>query len=404
MGFRTIAKRSKKTGKITNKKYSGIEEYYRDSDVDKSTVAFYITYREADGTRKKVKTDAKNKEEALKCLNDKKSEIQQEKKDMQKGSLRLEQKMMHNTLTLDDVAKLYHPTKTNPEAKRNKAKYYNHISPTLGMKKISKISTEDIKHLSTILENKKSIRGEPLNPRTVKDIIENLRVIFNWAIEKKYVSQNPVIVKKIIVTDNNEAGRVLTDEELNKLWNIDALKSNERLFLFLKTCYLTGARPAGVIDIQVKHINFTDKKITIKAMKKGKSYKANANEELLKLLKAWIKKHSLIHDNYIFYPIQRYMRAKTAEEKAKLKNTPARYEGYSKLLRKIFDENFNQNIGSYDLAYRVSVYTMRRTAATKIYKKFGIVHAKKFLNHTEIDTTMKYLNIDDDMEVIDYGL
>ena len=29
---------------------------------------------------------------------------------------------------------------------------------------------------------------------------------------------------------------------------------------------------------------------------------------------------------------------------------------------------------------------------------------KDFLNHTEIDTTMKYLNIDDDMEIIDYGL
>jgi integrase len=52
----------------------------------------------------------------------------------------------------------------------------------------------------------------------------------------------------------------------------------------------------------------------------------------------------------------------------------------------------------------VTVYTMRRTAATKIYKKLGIVHAKRFLNHTEIDTTMKYLNIEDDMELVDYGL
>ncbi|MDD2790341.1 MAG: hypothetical protein PHU40_06675 [Sulfurimonas sp.] len=47
---------------------------------------------------------------------------------------------------------------------------------------------------------------------------------------------------------------------------------------------------------------------------------------------------------------------------------------------------------------------MRRTAGTKIYKNHGIVHAKKFLNHTDIKTTMKYLNIDDDMEIIDYGL
>ncbi len=45
-----------------------------------------------------------------------------------------------------------------------------------------------------------------------------------------------------------------------------------------------------------------------------------------------------------------------------------------------------------------------QTAATNVYKRLGIVHAKRFLNHTEIDTTMKYLNIDDDMELVDYGL
>ena len=51
--------------------------------------------------------------------------------------------------------------------------------------------------------------------------------------------------------------------------------------------------------------------------------------------------------------------------------------------------------------YRVTVYTMRRTTGTKVYKAKGIVHAKKFLNHTDIKTTMKYLNVDDDLEEID---
>ena len=404
MGFRTVAKTSKKTKKTTNKKYAGIEEYYRNSDSDKKTVAFYITYRESDGTRKKIKTDAKDKDEALKILNDKKSAIQKDRKEIQKDSSLLHQRVMNDKLTLDDIAKLYHPTKTNSEAKRNEAKYYNHISPIIGKKKISKITTADVIKLSNVLEEKTSARGGLLNPRTVKDIVENLRVIFNWAIEKNYLTKNPVIVKKIITTDDNEAGRVLTDEELTRLWNIDNLKMNDRLFLFLKTCYFTGARPAGVMDIQVKHIDFTERKIVIKAMKKGKSYKANASYELLELLRVWINTHDLKHDNFIFYPIQTYMRATTDTERKKLKNTPALYAGYSRLLRKIFDNNFNQDIGSYDLAYRVSVYTMRRTAGTKIYKKYGIVHAKKFLNHTDIKTTMKYLNIDDDMEVLDYGL
>lgn len=99
-----------------------------------------------------------------------------------------------------------------------------------------------------------------------------------------------------------------------------------------------------------------------------------------------------------------YNNAITEDEKKALKNRSTRYQKYAEQLRKIFDRHFNQNIGAFDLAYRVSVYTMRRTAATNVYKKLGIVHAKRFLNHTEISTTMKYLNIDDDMEVVDYGL
>jgi len=158
------------------------------------------------------------------------------------------------------------------------------------------------------------------------------------------------------------------------------------------------------MTIQVKHINFENKTVHIRAMKQGKSYDARVSDELLDMFKEWISKHTLVHDNYIFFPMQLYKRAITEEEKMAIKNTHTRYQGYAEHFRTIFDKHFNQNIGTYDHAYRVTVYTMRRTAATKVYKKFGIVHAKRFLNHTEIDTTMKYLNIDDDMEVIDYGL
>ena len=139
-------------------------------------------------------------------------------------------------------------------------------------------------------------------------------------------------------------------------------------------------------------------------MKQWKPFDARVGQEFLELLKKWIKKHQLIHDNYIFYPEQLYKRATTKEDKEKYKTQSTRYQKYADQLRTIFNKYFNQNIGTYDLAYRVSLYTMRRTTVTKVYKKLGIVHAKRFLNHTEIDTTMKYLNIEDDMELIDYGL
>ncbi|WP_323586152.1 tyrosine-type recombinase/integrase [Aliarcobacter butzleri] len=394
MGFR----------KIRAKKYSGIYEYFKNSDNDKTTIAYYISYRDIDNKIKKIKCNATSKDEALKILNDKRAELTKDRNEIKKDATLLNRKIMNNNLTLEDVAKLYFPTKIAASIDMITSDYYRQINPILGKMKISKIKTEDVKNLSDTLKEKKSRLGTLFNPRTVKKTITSLRALFNWAIKQGYVEKNPVIVKEIIKVDRNEPGRVLSDEELKKLWNLDEFIVKPRLFLFLKACYHTGARPSAVMDIQVKHINFVKGTVHIRAMKQGKPYDARVGKELLDLFKNWINEHHLIHDNFIFYPQQLYKRAIIKDEKEALKNQSTRYQKYAEQLRKIFDKHFNQNIGTYDLAYRVSVYTMRRTAATTIYKKFGIVHAKRFLNHTEIDTTMKYLNIDDDMEIIDYGL
>jgi len=399
--------------KIRAKKYNGIYEYYKDSDNDKKTIAYYIAYRDLDNKVKKYRCDATSKEEALKILNEKRAELAKDRAEIEKDSSLLARKLMNNNLTLEDVAKIYFPTKTAKTTKMIESTFNRHVKPKLGKMKISKIKTSDIKKLSEELKKTPALRGAqqkvksdatPLNPRTVKKIISNLRALFNWAIKEGYIDKNPVVVGEIIKTDKNEAGRVLSDEELEKLWSLDELQVKPRLLLFLKACYHTGARPSAVMTIQVKHINFENKTVHIRAMKQGKPYDAKVGDELLIMFKEWINKHDLVHDNFIFFPIQLYKKATTEEEKQAMKNRHTRYQGYAEHFRAIFDKYFNQNISPYDSAYRVTVYTMRRTAATKVYKKFGIVHAKKFLNHTEIDTTMKYLNIDDDMEVIDYGL
>ncbi len=66
MGFR----------KLRAKKYSGIYEYFKDSDRDKRTIAYYISYKDIDNKIKKVKCNANTKEDALKILNDKKAELE----------------------------------------------------------------------------------------------------------------------------------------------------------------------------------------------------------------------------------------------------------------------------------------------------------------------------------------
>ncbi|QOP41058.1 tyrosine-type recombinase/integrase [Sulfurimonas marina] len=399
------------------KKYKGLYEYYRDSDKDKRTVAYYIQYRGADGKPTKIKTNAKDKDEALAILQAKKAEVSKIKKRISKNDIELENRIRQNSISLDDAMALFHAQRTNKNHNNDLGMYNLHIKPMLGNKKLSKIQRTDLITFKEHLEKKISTRPKiikteggkqtrieeeyTLSPSYIRNIFQYMRAAFNWMIEEKYIDNNPVVVNKIVnQIEDNEPGRVLTDDELEKLWNLDEFKINDRLFLFLKTCYFTGARPAGVIDIKVKDINFNTKRIKIKAMKKGKSYEAPIPDELLDLLNKWINKHNLNYSNFIFYPIQMYIRATTLKMKEEAKNKPANYSGYRRAIQKILDPIFNKGIDAYDRMFRVTVYTLRRTAGTKVYRKYGLVHAKEFLNHTDVATTMKYLNVKADMQEV----
>ncbi|WP_281046545.1 tyrosine-type recombinase/integrase [Sulfurimonas autotrophica] len=187
---------------------------------------------------------------------------------------------------------------------------------------------------------------------------------------------------------NTEPGKVLTNEELELMFNTFKngdydleIQPRPTLYLFSKILYFTGARPSGVIDIQVKHCNFDENKITIKAMKKGKSYQAQVRLELMELIKEWISEHSLGFNDYIFYPQQTFIRTGKGKDKA------TAYSGYRKQGQQVFNKIFNVGIPNTELMHRVSFYSLRRTAGTKVYKAKGIMHAMLFLNHTSVKTT-----------------
>ena len=96
MGFR----------KLKAKKYSGIFEYFKDSDKDKKTIAYYISYRDIDNKVKKLKCDATTKEDALKILNDKRNELSKNRLEIQKDASLLNQKIMNSNLTVKRTLKL----------------------------------------------------------------------------------------------------------------------------------------------------------------------------------------------------------------------------------------------------------------------------------------------------------
>jgi integrase len=195
----------------------------------------------------------------------------------------------------------------------------------------------------------------------------------------------------------------LSDSELERMFDVFEngdpdleFEPKPKLFFLSKLLYHTGARPDAVKSILVQHCNFDQNKIYLKAMKKGKSYQQPVNVKVMELIAEWIKKHDLKYGDALFYAEQTFQKSKNSSDKKK----PAHYSGMRREGQKVFDKLFNVGIPTTAIMDRVSFYSLRRTSGTKIYKAKGIMQAMLFLNHTNVTTTQKYLNVKGEIEGI----
>jgi len=377
--------------RIRAKKYNGISEYFNPKEHDKTTIAYYITIRDTDGKPKKIKTDAQDKDEALDILNNRKAEIVKVKKQIKRDSTTLHLQVRNDALTIDQLAELFYSTRTAKNNHKDHQRYNNHLSPLIGSFKVAGFTTAKVLELQKkLLKKVLSKAGEPVRtmaPKTIDGIIDQLRAMFNEGMRDKnrWCSYNPASdkdVKKLTSDEDKSRLRILTDDELSILFELAQV--NPRIYLLLRLLYHTAARPEAVIELQVKDINFSQNKIYLKAMKKAKAYNVPMVAEVANLLKDWIAEHKLNHEHYIFYPVQ------TGD-----KTKPAIYENFRRGVKKIIDSEFNKDVPATDRKNRVSLYTLRHTAATKLVAKLGIKVAKEYLNHSDLKVTEIYAKVVD---------
>ena len=382
--------------KIKAKKYNGITEYYNPKSTDRETRALYISYRDEYGEPVKKKLLTLDKDEALIELNNIKANVTKLKRRLESDQRELQRSQSKKKLTLVQLANLYYEQRQTKENLKDKNKFSKRVIPILGTKVASKINHDDIQ----LLQNK--LIAMDYAPKTINDTIDKLRALYNVAIRKKWVDHNPVdryIIPKL--AEEHEPGIVLSDDQLkimfdafhNGVPDLD-IAPQPRIYFFAKLLYHTGARPSAIMDVQVQHCDFNQNKIHLKAMKKGKSYQQHVNTEVMGLISNWIEEHELKYGDYLFYPIQTYQSTKSSLVKQK----PANYSGIRRVGQKVFDKLFNVGIPTSAVMDRVSFYSLRRTSGTKIYKAKGIVQAMLFLNHTNVTTTQKYLNVKGDID------
>lgn len=124
-----------------------------------------------------------------------------------------------NLLRLTDSVEAVSKRFINQDAKRNIASWKKiestfrlHIIPKWGDRPISDIRRADIHELLDDIVTTGRVG-------TAREVRKHLSRLFNWAVDREIISDNPVhgMERKDLV-QNGEAGRALTDEELRILW------------------------------------------------------------------------------------------------------------------------------------------------------------------------------------------
>ena len=353
----------------------GVYGYY--SGKPKKLKTLYISYKDEFGKAKKERVDTLDAEIASALCAARKVEITAKKKKVTETDMALRT----GNATLDQIAETFFSSRATANNKKDQQRYENHIKPVFGKKVPAKVTESAVKKWRDSIE---------LASKTKNDIVSILKMLLPEGHAVKDL-------EKLSIDKNAQKGRVMKESELEQFFY--AVKDNAQLNLFSRLCYYTGARPQAILELTPNNFHDTEDGMTveIKSMKGADSYNAPIEDDLMDLVDKWIEDNHLDDDDALFFGQQSIERATGIKEKAKAKEKPVEYCVISKRIKDVCDPLFNltrRGKSITDKTKRVSIYTLRRTAATNIAKKVSLVAAQKFLNHQDPKTTMKYIGLD----------
>ncbi len=347
--------------RMKQKKFKGIYEYFKASDHDKATTAYYMNARGADGISRKIKTDATTPEEAMITLAH------------YKATRTKKQTISTKKLTLTDLAKQFFSQRTTRNNDKEQRRFEIHVEPILGKKLITKLTKLNITTLQTIMKqklipsnNKPDAPLIPMTPKTINNITDITSRLIQWAYDQELISAPLPKIEKLRV--DNERQRIFTQQELNTIFN----STEGTTYMFLLLAYHTAQRPQSILRLKKKHI--INGSILIESIKHQSSHLIPISSKLKEALSPWLQ--DLNDDDFII------TKNKTAMP----------YQTMSGRISKLFKKLFNSNLDyKQDSKLWASIYTLRHTALTNIYAHTNDIYAAQSIaNHSSIQMTQRY--------------
>jgi len=285
--------------------------------------------------------------------------------------VQIKKRVKKQIITFDEIAQQHYDEKAlhNRDNEKARRRYEMHIKPSIGKLDITTISSDDIKKIQ-----KKKVKTHA--PKTVNLMINEAAVVFNYAIEKEFITVSPTKKVKRLSVDN-ERERFLTSAEIKIL--LDAVKENEQLFLFVILALRTGGRLHAISNIQKKDIDMQHNLLTLKDEKNDSTYKVFIEDPTLIALLAARLKEMKVTDKVLDYKVEGVHQID---------------KHISNQLQPILNDLFNADLKKNDRKNRVVVHTLRHTFASHLaINGTPIFTIQKLMNHADISMTMRYAKL-----------
>lgn len=153
-------------------------------------------------------------------------------------------------------------------AKQNKRSWLDdeirwtkHISPHLKGTKMDKVTPHDIQVVLDCMKEKRTPKGTPYAPATIRQVLVLIKRVFNWGIgQELYHGLNPCIPIAVPKFDN-KVTNPLNATSMESLMQVLASWENERAVLAIKFALYTGKRKGEIckltwdcVDLETGHI------------------------------------------------------------------------------------------------------------------------------------------------------
>ena len=362
--------------KKASSKYPGIfiNEYKN------GNVAYYINYRNEEGTPTLKKVGMKTKQSNYTIM-DAYDRLIEVKHKIATGEELPKVVQRKSKVLFEDIFEDYlNWAKANKKTwKHNDLLVYNKHLSYLAKSDPRTLKPKDFEELKQrkLTEVDKQL-GRVLAPKTVQHILATARHIFNHAIKNELIKNltNPIGSGRVRMpkVENQKIG-FFTKEKAKELLELLQQRENKRLYELTTLLLFTGARFSEVARLTWSDINFNTSLIFFASSKDGNARYIKMSNRVLEVVNTLYKNKI---NNLVIPTINGNKYEKMPKE-------------WQIEVDKLIPGNGNANKD------RLTTHSLRHTHASWLAQSgVDILHIKEQLGHKKIETTMRYSHLIDD--------